>query len=331
MSRDIEVGRFGVRTFRVDVHGRLLPISRGGDRFDWQDGVCFAECKEGGLHRAPSDGCSCGIYSFHSLEDLRSQYRDASTLVAVIAPEGRATVGVNGVVSERARVVAVWTADPSLAAIIQQGTRASIRSFNDLDVMLRTYSIRYSAAPQVHDSPQRLQGVVKALGSELLRSAGGVGWTPILRGAALAVVLSWLHSGFNAYEASAQPQSTGAAIADLVEGAHRVVLAASDFVVPVVLFLLMAQGLGLAVQLGVMFQRGMPGAAVSRMARHAFSSVIRRLVPLLTIVAVYAALNGRCPAPDIVIATLVLMFVSSWVSGGAAEDALRSLGRRSDP
>lgn len=151
---DIEVGRYAVRTFTVDLHRRVLaPVSIGSvledldsdGRSAWQDGVCEARCARGQEHRAPDENCSCGIYGATSLASLRSQYPDlAASIVAVIAAEGPTIIGSAGLRTSAARVVAYWchpgpVLDEVRSVFAQQCTQAT--KFDDLDAMLAVYNI----------------------------------------------------------------------------------------------------------------------------------------------------------------------------------------------
>jgi hypothetical protein len=108
-SMDLEVGRYGLRTFRVDRNARvLLPVLRE-DRDAWAGGVCVARCARGHSHSPPAEDCGCGIYAATSLGSLLGQYpRQASNVVAVIAAEGPTIIGSSGLRTSAARIVAYW-------------------------------------------------------------------------------------------------------------------------------------------------------------------------------------------------------------------------------
>jgi len=111
---ELRVGQYGLRTFHVSEDGYLLPVNTGiqGSRLNasWKDGTCIAQCNAGHNHPVPDDGCSCGIYSFPSVEQVRSQYPSEHNLLAVVSLEGRVIEGGRGWRSEAARIVAIWTA-----------------------------------------------------------------------------------------------------------------------------------------------------------------------------------------------------------------------------
>lgn len=313
--RDIEIGRFGLRTFRVDRDGHLLPIA-AGDRFDWKDGVCFAECKAGAFHRPPAEGCSCGIYSFHSLEDLRSQYSSAADVVAVVAPEGIARIGGNGLVSERARIVALWTADPRLTDLVRSVVSENIAPYKDLDTMVVDHHLRFTATPDTAEDLPPARHAAAGLVSEVIRSASGIGWAKIVYAACLALLVKNLVQGLASPEIRSMPEPVPSA-AVLIEALDRFLLTVGASVTPVVVALL---GLTLTVAVlraCVRMARGGAAAAAGRMFRHATTLTLRSAIVPLVVVAVYGLLHGRAPALELVAWLLTLILASSWSSGGA--------------
>lgn len=133
MTDDLEVGRFAVRTFRMDswrgIPESLCSVQLGTGH--WNGGFCVASCLaelmvqgytgyhgyprgpyfgfEIPEHPVPDLRCTCGIYGALSLEALDRQYDRWSTdFTAVIAAEGRTIIGTRGLRTERARVVAYY-------------------------------------------------------------------------------------------------------------------------------------------------------------------------------------------------------------------------------
>ena len=121
-SPDVEVGRFTLRTFLIDNRNNLRPLMLPSGGLDWVNGQCSATClRHQRRHQAPDVMCSCGIYSVHSLEELKRQYpEEAAEVVAVIAPEGRCITGDKGLRSEYARVIALWIADSVTTEQVRQ-------------------------------------------------------------------------------------------------------------------------------------------------------------------------------------------------------------------
>ena len=147
-SLDIEVGRYALRTFRIDVGRRLLlPISGGTNDDDavWSGGTCLARCNHGRAHVPPADGCSCGIYGAITLASLVSQYPTlAVNIVAVIAVEGPTVVGAEGLRTHAARVVAYWcSSSPQLdcARDVLAEHCVSAAAFDDCQAMLERYNL----------------------------------------------------------------------------------------------------------------------------------------------------------------------------------------------
>lgn len=159
---DIEVGRYAVRTFRIDRRHRvLLPLTHSRSKrgqHPWRNGTCVAECNHGHRHSPPADDCSCGIYAATNLAALRSQYPVlADNIVAVIAAEGSTIIGSQGLRTQAARVVAYWChPSPRLntaRAIFSEQCPDAV-AYADCDVMLAAYRLRYTADPEQH-TPRR--------------------------------------------------------------------------------------------------------------------------------------------------------------------------------
>lgn len=156
----IEIGRYGVRTFRVTAH-RIEPISihhfgrRPSMANPWDGGVCVAQCPKRG-HTAPADHCSCGIYACTDLESLRFQAPvPANRVVAVIAAEGPTVIGDRGFRTSAARIVAYWCspAHPDTAERMRCHTPDQTREFTDLEDMLNAYRIRATTPPHALRQP----------------------------------------------------------------------------------------------------------------------------------------------------------------------------------
>lgn len=146
---DVEVGRYGLRTFRV-VGRDLMSVTVQGARWK-RDGTCEAKCVPNmGFptwrmplrrfrHAAPDNNCRCGIYAALSAAALFKQYPvDAERLVCVIAAEGQTIIGDTGFRTQYARIVAYWT--PVRRVLDVCLCRApSARWYRSLDSMLDTY------------------------------------------------------------------------------------------------------------------------------------------------------------------------------------------------
>lgn len=135
---DPVVGLHGVRTFRVSADGRLLPVAVMTN--DWATGACIAHCTRG--HQAPDLNCTCGIYSFTSWRELRSQYPVPSRrLIAVVALEGVTVQGTRGYRSQAGRVVDVWLRPgrqglPAVTVALLRANYPGVRFHDELPELL---------------------------------------------------------------------------------------------------------------------------------------------------------------------------------------------------
>lgn len=109
------VGVLAARTFRI-WDGYLMPITTNAPD-TWRTRHAIATCHKmsGGRepelapHESPAEGCTCGIYSFRTAQEVATQYAvRARTVLGVIEPAGYAFEGDLGWKSERATLLAVW-------------------------------------------------------------------------------------------------------------------------------------------------------------------------------------------------------------------------------
>jgi hypothetical protein len=147
LPTDIEVGdAYALRTFAVK-DGRLASIVQGGGH--WENGVCVATCTrspDDPDHEVPAETCSCGIYSYWTLDELLHQYADfARRIVAVVRLDGLTIEGDNGVKANAAQIVAWWCAedDRELATVCTVSSPGARRYF-DRDVMVRIHGLNES-------------------------------------------------------------------------------------------------------------------------------------------------------------------------------------------
>ncbi|HZC71422.1 MAG TPA: hypothetical protein VE442_12070 [Jatrophihabitans sp.] len=100
----------GLRTFRVDESGLLLPLYSGGA---WYDGPNTAVCAPPtghhprGPHLVPADDCECGFYAYGSLA-AAARTRNARYVLGVVSCWGGVVAGTRGLRAEHARVDALW-------------------------------------------------------------------------------------------------------------------------------------------------------------------------------------------------------------------------------
>ncbi len=169
----------GLRTFRVDESGLLLPLYSNRA---WYDGTNTATCSpptgEGERydHAVASPDCECGFYAYGTVE-AAGRNRNMRWVQAVVSCWGSVVAGTQGVRAQHARVDAIW-----LAAGVPSGMRKRIaltypsaRLYIDRDAMLGEHPLSelpcYEPPPARRVLP-RLLGV--AAGGALL----GLGLLP---------------------------------------------------------------------------------------------------------------------------------------------------------
>ncbi len=100
----------GLRTFRIDDCGLLLPLYSDGA---WYDGTNTAVCAPPtghhprGPHAVPADDCECGFYAYGSAV-AAAQNRHTRYVQAVVSCWGGVVAGTRGVRAEHARIDAIW-------------------------------------------------------------------------------------------------------------------------------------------------------------------------------------------------------------------------------
>lgn len=175
----------GLRTFRVDDSGTLLPLYSSGA---WYDGDNVATCSPPtgshprGAHPVPSEDCECGFYAYGSLDAVGSQ-RQARFILAVVSCWGNVVAGTLGFRAEHARIDALWVSPRAPSWVRKRlGVRyPSARIFSDVTAMLGEYPLTPLSC---YEPPQR-HPVSKLSGIALGAAVLGLGVVPIgvLRGA----------------------------------------------------------------------------------------------------------------------------------------------------
>src|SRR2546430_548156 len=100
----------GLRTFRVDESGLLLPLY---SNLTWYDGANTATCapptgdRRRVDHAVPSPDCECGFYAYGS-ERAAAQNRQMRYVQAVVSCWGGVVAGTQGIRAEHARIDALW-------------------------------------------------------------------------------------------------------------------------------------------------------------------------------------------------------------------------------
>jgi hypothetical protein len=153
---DIEVGRYALRTFKIDYNRlELKSMTQGSsESTHWRHGTCEATCLIRN-HIAPYEGCSCGIYGTLNLDSLIRQYAfTARDIVAVFAAEGKTIVGEVGLRTAAARVVAWWSPLRGVRRICEVQCEGA-KKFDDLDTMLAAYGFPPVEAATAFKRPRK--------------------------------------------------------------------------------------------------------------------------------------------------------------------------------
>uniref|UniRef100_UPI0035C99CEC hypothetical protein n=1 Tax=uncultured Jatrophihabitans sp. TaxID=1610747 RepID=UPI0035C99CEC len=135
----------GLRTFRVDASGALLPLYSGGV---WYDGENTATCSPPTghhgrpAHAVPDDDCECGFYAYGSATAAR-QNRNTRHVQAVVSCWGSVVAGTQGVRAQHARIDAVWLS-PRAPQWLRRRVAVrypSARLYTDADAMLAEHPL----------------------------------------------------------------------------------------------------------------------------------------------------------------------------------------------
>lgn len=155
----------GLRTFRVDDSGLLLPLYSSGV---WYDGPNTAHCTpptghhERAPHPVPCDECECGFYAYGTAEAAR-QNKHMRYVQAVVSCWGSVVAGTQGVRAEHARIVAVWIS-PEAPGWLRKRVAVrypSARLYANSDAMLAEHPLsQLRCYEQPH--PRRTSAVVFA-------------------------------------------------------------------------------------------------------------------------------------------------------------------------
>ena len=158
----------GLRSFRVDEAGRLLPLH--SDTV-WYDGpntaVCTPPTGDRRLpHAVPDDGCECGFYAFGTRE-AAGRTRQMRYVQAVVSCWGGVVAGTRGVRAQHARIDALWLAPdapPSLRSRVAQ-RYPSARLFADAEAMVAEHPLSPLPCYRRPEPPSRWRSVAHAAGA----------------------------------------------------------------------------------------------------------------------------------------------------------------------
>ena len=185
----------GLRTFRVDESGLLLPLYSD---LAWYDGTNTATCApptgdRPSPHAVPDPECECGFYAYGT-EAAAAHNRQSRYVQAVVSCWGGVVAGTRGVRAEHARIDAIWL-HPNVPAWARRRVAArypSARVYADRAAMLAEHPLSelpgYRAEPQPATASRAL---LVGLGTALLTigvlPSALLASTPVLHGLWLAV------------------------------------------------------------------------------------------------------------------------------------------------
>ena len=135
----------GLRTFRIDESGTLLPLHSDGR---WYDGPNTAVCSPPtghhplGPHPVPEERCECGFYAYGSAA-AAAQNRNCQHVQAVVSCWGGIVAGTKGFRAEHARVDAIWisTSAPLWLRRRVAARYPSARMYADCSAMLAEHPL----------------------------------------------------------------------------------------------------------------------------------------------------------------------------------------------
>ena len=135
----------GLRTFRIDESGTLLPLHSDGR---WYDGPNTAVCSPPtghhplGPHPVPEERCECGFYAYGSAA-AAAQNRNCRHVQAVVSCWGGIVAGTKGFRAEHARVDAIWisTSAPLWLRRRVAARYPSARMYADCSAMLAEHPL----------------------------------------------------------------------------------------------------------------------------------------------------------------------------------------------
>lgn len=166
----------GLRTFRIDESGLLLPVHSDGA---WYDGMNTASCAPPtghhprGPHPVPHQDCECGFYAYGS-PVAAAQNRQCRYVQAVVSCWGGVVAGTKGFRAEHARIDAIWIG-PAAPLWLRRRVASrypSARLYADVSAMRAEHPL--TELPCYHGPGRRRVGsaVAGALAGALLIALG---------------------------------------------------------------------------------------------------------------------------------------------------------------
>ena len=228
----------GLRTFRIDESGLLLPLYSGGA---WYDGTNTAVCAPPtghhprGPHPVPAAECECGFYAYGS-PGAAAQNRNTRHVEAVVSCWGGVVAGTKGFRAEHARIDALWISPqaPSWLRHRVAGRYPSARIYAERSAMLAEHPLTRLSCYRGPAARRRLPVVAAAIPGAALVALG-------------LLPFATLHASTALWDVWLVAVSVTAAFAGwLLVGTHGAGHVAAAFVVASVLAWLIAPAFGLS-------------------------------------------------------------------------------------
>lgn len=169
---------YGLRTFRVDESGLLLPLYTN---LSWYDGANTATCSpptgeaERCDHPVPGEGCQCGFYAYGTPQAGRRN-RQMRYVQAVVACWGRLVAGSQGIRAEHARIEALWL-HPNVPASARRRVAMrypSARIYADRGAMLAEHPLTALPCYEPPPAPRVASRAAAVAGGALLLALGAL-------------------------------------------------------------------------------------------------------------------------------------------------------------
>jgi hypothetical protein len=179
----------GLRTFRVDESGLLLPLY---SNLSWYDGTNTAACAPPtgdhpyADHPVPSPECECGFYAYGT-ERAAAPNRHMRYVQAVVACWGHVVAGTQGVRAEHARIEAIWL-HPNVPRWVRQRVASrypSARIYADRQAMLAEHPLSQLDCYQEQATRRLLPRIAAGIAVAGLLGLGLLPVTTLHRSAAL--------------------------------------------------------------------------------------------------------------------------------------------------
>ncbi|MGI8760377.1 MAG: hypothetical protein ACR2LF_03555 [Jatrophihabitantaceae bacterium] len=168
----------GLRTFRVDESGLLLPLY---SNLAWYDGTNTAACApptgeaERRDHPVPSATCECGFYAYGTQQAAAANH-STRFVQAIVSCWGSVVAGTQGVRAEHARIDALWL-HPNVPGELRRrvaGKYPSARMYADRGAMVAEYPLSELGCYEPLPPRRRLPRAASIVGGAALLALGAL-------------------------------------------------------------------------------------------------------------------------------------------------------------